>query len=269
MVYSTTKKPVSSRGKPTVKKLRTTKTDHILMDEISHVDFIKAFLRIHDLTDQYSPGVHFGPQFKLWWTDLSGGKLGASTIENNHDFDVARAALLKKKKDASVQVEFDVEAMDGYQIWKRVDQDEHDKLGHGTKVPCAEAFSSEFQLYGAMILQLKCKWTCEKHHSEHGEVAADAMKHEPPNTIDFDGLCDGRLNGTKPCGHVGPHSVTLSNPTLPDATTMLLTAVTSLVASQLTSKSVANPPLDLPSMPSRHCHDISPPLSPAPAAGTE
>ncbi|KAF9245415.1 hypothetical protein BU15DRAFT_71167 [Melanogaster broomeanus] len=86
MVYLSTEKPTSSHGKPTVKKLCTTKSDQISIDDISHVDFVKAFLQIHELTDQYSPGVHFGPQFKLWWTGSSGGKAGASTIENDHDF---------------------------------------------------------------------------------------------------------------------------------------------------------------------------------------
>ncbi|KIK81779.1 hypothetical protein PAXRUDRAFT_155282, partial [Paxillus rubicundulus Ve08.2h10] len=46
----------------------TIKSNHMLIDEISRTDFIKAFLRVHDLADQYSPGIHFGPQFKLWWT---------------------------------------------------------------------------------------------------------------------------------------------------------------------------------------------------------
>ncbi|KAF8834082.1 hypothetical protein BDN67DRAFT_1016881 [Paxillus ammoniavirescens] len=295
-----TEKPISSRGKPTVKKLHTTKSDQIPIEDINRVDFVKAFLRIHELTDQYSPGVHFGPQFKLWWTGSSGGKAGASTIENDHDFSVALAALLKKTKVTSVQVEFDVEAMDGYWIRKRpllqVDHDE-DELSHGTKVPRTEAFSAESQLHGAIIMQLKRKWTCEKHQGEHGEAgycyinptgehvglnhrklkswaaaiaAADATKHEPPNTIDFDGLCDGCLDVAKPRGRMGPHPPIPSTSASSNTTTMLLTAVTSLVASQLATKHVTNPSLALPSTPS-HCrhHDVSTPLSPTPVVGTE
>jgi hypothetical protein len=58
--------------------------------------------------------------FVVKFACFSGGKAGVSTIENNHDFSVALAALLKKTKVTSVQVEFDVEAMDGYQIQKWV-----------------------------------------------------------------------------------------------------------------------------------------------------
>ena len=51
----------------------------------------------------------------------SGGKSGASTIETDHEWDVARAALMKKNKDTcGVSVEIDVDAMDGFRIRKRV-----------------------------------------------------------------------------------------------------------------------------------------------------
>lgn len=51
----------------------------------------------------------------------SGGKGGAATIENDHDFSVALSALLKKKKDScGVGVEFDADSMDGYRIKKCV-----------------------------------------------------------------------------------------------------------------------------------------------------
>lgn len=32
-----------------------------------------------------------------------------------------------------------------------------------------DIFSDEVQLHGSIILQLKAKWTCEKHGGEHGE----------------------------------------------------------------------------------------------------
>jgi hypothetical protein len=96
------------------------------------------------------------------------------------------------------------------------------------------------------------------------------MKHEPPNTIDFNGLHDDRLDVTKPCGCTGPCPPIPSAPASSNATTMLLTAVTSLVASQLTTKHVTNPSLALLSTLSRCCHrDVSPPLSPTPVVGTE
>jgi len=52
----------------------------------------------------------------------SGGKTGASLIKNDHDFSVALAsALMKKKKDTcGVGIEFDLNIMDGFHIRKWV-----------------------------------------------------------------------------------------------------------------------------------------------------
>ncbi|KAF8836985.1 hypothetical protein BDN67DRAFT_1014239 [Paxillus ammoniavirescens] len=153
--------------------------------------------------------------------------------------------------------------------YRQVDHDE-DELLHGTKVPHTEAFSAESQLHGATIMQLKREHVGLNHRKLKSWAAADAMKHEPPNAIDFDGLCDGHLDVTKPCGCMGPHPPIPSASASSDATTMLLIAVTSLVASQLTTEHVTNPSLALPSTPSccRHC-DVSTPLSPTPVVGPE
>ncbi|KAG2131759.1 hypothetical protein DEU56DRAFT_914323 [Suillus clintonianus] len=293
----------NGRGKLSSKKTKTIKSDHVRIETMSRVEFITAFLRVHDLDDQYSPGVHFGPAFRFWWTGSSGGKTGALTIENDHDFDVARTALLKKKKDSCVvNVEFDVDTMDGFRIRKRAlphgdtvtRQDE--ELLYGTKVPRVDSFSEESQIHGAIIMQLKNKWSCEKHLGEHGEpghcyiastgehlglnsrklklwaaaiAAADATKHEPPNTVDFDVLRDGRLDAVKPRGCTGPRS-SLSSTGSQDATTMLLAAMIPLITERLAPPRVPEAvPLNLPvpSTPVRPC-DASP-FSPTPAAGTE
>ena len=51
----------------------------------------------------------------------SGGKSRASTIETDHEWGVARAAVMKKNKDTcGVSVEIDVDTMDGFHIHKRV-----------------------------------------------------------------------------------------------------------------------------------------------------
>jgi hypothetical protein len=51
----------------------------------------------------------------------SGGKAGATTINNDRQFSVALAALLKKNKGiCQVGVEFDVDEMDGFRIRTRV-----------------------------------------------------------------------------------------------------------------------------------------------------
>jgi hypothetical protein len=36
------------------------------------------------------------------------------------------------------------------------------------------------------------------------QAAADAMNHEPPHMVDFDGVCDGHLITNKPHGRTGP-----------------------------------------------------------------
>lgn len=51
-----------------MKKSRSVKSDYISLDNISHAEFILHILHIHDLIDQYSPGVNMGPGFKFAWT---------------------------------------------------------------------------------------------------------------------------------------------------------------------------------------------------------
>lgn len=55
------------RTKVTLKKQRTVKSDHIKLAELGRAEFIKAWLDVHDLGEQFGPGVHSGPDFKLWW----------------------------------------------------------------------------------------------------------------------------------------------------------------------------------------------------------
>ncbi|KAG1751308.1 uncharacterized protein EDB91DRAFT_1078121 [Suillus paluster] len=176
-------------------------------------------------------------------TMLIGGKAGALTIENDHNFDVAHTALLKKKDTCVVNVEFEIDTMNEFRIQKQAlpqseaitHQDE--ELPYGTKVPHIESFSEESQIHGTIIMQLKQKWSCKKHLSKHGEpgncyATADATKHKPPNTVDFDVLHDGQLNAIKPHGHTAPKAILNATPVC-------------------------------------SCHEASPPLSPIPTAGTE
>ncbi|KAJ7903003.1 hypothetical protein B0H13DRAFT_2233971 [Mycena leptocephala] len=111
------------------------------------------------------------------------------------------------------------------------DGDENVELMYGTKVPRVDDYTPQEQLHGAMIMKLDAKWACEKHHGENGDidhcwvdpsgnhvglnmrkkkmwassiVAGDSTLHEPPNTVEFDGIRDGRL--TRPRGRGGPRS---------------------------------------------------------------
>jgi hypothetical protein len=129
----------TGRGaKLAMKKNKSIKSDHIPLDDISRVEFIRHIFRIHDLTDQYSPGINMGPGFKLAWTGspcapilclvkrrscsfYSGGKSGATTIETDREWDVARLAVMKKNKaTCGVTVEIDIDLMEGFRIRKRV-----------------------------------------------------------------------------------------------------------------------------------------------------
>ena len=112
--------------------------DNLVLDSITRVDFIKAILKIQGLSDNFSPGVYSGPNFKLWWmgarfvmtllqvstnTDsfLSGGKGGAPSIQNDHQFGVALDALKKKDKNKTqVSVEIDLDDLEGFRIKQTV-----------------------------------------------------------------------------------------------------------------------------------------------------
>jgi len=82
---------------------------------------------IHGLAETFSPGVHSGLNFKIWWTGAmfaprpcffhlvlttlsSGWKGGAPLIQNDHQFGVALATLLKKDKSkVHISVDNDME----------------------------------------------------------------------------------------------------------------------------------------------------------------
>ncbi|KDQ54005.1 hypothetical protein JAAARDRAFT_49588 [Jaapia argillacea MUCL 33604] len=142
-------------------KEKTTKSDHIVINGTECPQLVQACLTVQDLNEQYSPGKTFGPAFKMWWSGSSGGKTGATMIENDHDFNVALAAILKKKKDAYLKT--------GLPFVNHNSQDQEDELLYGTKVPHLDTFSKDDQLHGTIIMQLKSKWPCQKHQGEHGE----------------------------------------------------------------------------------------------------
>ncbi|KAF9229200.1 hypothetical protein BS17DRAFT_762875 [Gyrodon lividus] len=294
----------NGRAKTLLKKQWTIKSDHIKLSNIGRTDFIKAWLKAHDLDEQFSPGVHSGPEFRMWWTGSSGGKAGATTVANDHDFGIAKASILKKKKDSCVvNMEFDVDMMDDIVFGKGrflvVTESHRRRMNSCTEleyVPCVDLFTEDTQLHGPIIMQLKKRWVCEKHAGKHGEpgycffnacsehlglnhrklklwaatiAAEDATKHEPP-IIEFDCLRDGRLDGhVKPRGRSGPHSRTPSS-TSPDATSLLLAAVIPLLTNHLVPKTSDSTTLPMtPTKPHESSHRESLPLSPVPPAGSK
>ena len=59
----------SRNAKPAApKKKATTMLGNIVLEGITCVDFIKAFLSTHNLHTQFAPSVHSSPPFKLSWS---------------------------------------------------------------------------------------------------------------------------------------------------------------------------------------------------------
>ncbi|KAF8996603.1 hypothetical protein BDQ17DRAFT_1249578 [Cyathus striatus] len=294
---SVEKANVTARSWPTAKKHKSSKLGYINLNNAERSNFIHEFLKLHNLADDYSPRVHNGLPFKLSWTGSVGGKASAITIDTNHDFELACSALLKKNRSScQVSVEFDIEDLNGFRISNKwslpFDEDaEGVELSYGTKVPRLDVYSAHEQLQGEIVLELKKKWTCECHLGEHGEpghcyvsasglhlglnhrklslwaaaiAARDATKHEPPNTIDFDGIQDGHMTTVKARGRTGPRATSETNSN--DAIALTMAAVMPILASLVPKPTPANPPSTptrhngspQPHTPSRRVHLMSP-----------
>lgn len=61
---------VVKAGKVTsaVKKDKETRTDYIGIEGTDRVSFVRNCLATHDLANDFSPGAHAGPPFKMSWT---------------------------------------------------------------------------------------------------------------------------------------------------------------------------------------------------------
>ncbi|KDQ48988.1 hypothetical protein JAAARDRAFT_51925, partial [Jaapia argillacea MUCL 33604] len=259
----------------------------------------------HSIGDQFAPSDILGPIYKVWWTGMNKGAAG--TIETDSDWAPAIAAILKKKATCAVNVEYDLDTLQPYQIRKRPisfpDADEYagEELTHGTKVPRIDAFSDTAQLHGGIILELKGCYVCKEGHlGEHGEPAYcypsprghvalnlkrfrewaaaiagdDATRKTPPNTALFQSTRDG---GVKPRGCSGPHSgskpgssSTTSSTDASVANTMLLAMIplmTTLAGAQFASSTFN--PRNPPVTPSRDRIQNVMPSSPIPEPPSE
>ncbi len=103
-------------------------------------------------------------------------------------------------------------------------------------------------------------------HSYLRQHANDATKHEPPNTIEFDGVRDGRVVAVKPRGRSGPGAASTDNAT----SAMLIAAMVPLLTSLVDRNSVAvAAPSSGPSMSATAASSLKRPLSPASDIGNE
>ena len=69
MIFTAADKAYSASRvtKLVMKKMKTIKSEHIVLDNITHTEFTKEVFQVHDLSDQFSPGINMGPRFKLSW----------------------------------------------------------------------------------------------------------------------------------------------------------------------------------------------------------
>ncbi|KAJ7088713.1 hypothetical protein C8R44DRAFT_649479, partial [Mycena epipterygia] len=254
--YTAPDKLTTRGGKAAPKKQKDSKFGMIDVTGLDRCSFIQATLATHLFGADYSPGVHQGPSFKISWTGSLGGKSGAVTIDNDHEWTLTVAALKRKNgSKPAVLVEYNLDEMDGYQVTRKrtLAQDSDDpELLHGTKVPGVDDFSLGDQINGMFALKLKEHWRCEKHLGEHGDVgqcyvdtvgqhiglnkrkikvwaaamaAGDTMKHEPPDVAEFDGARDGRLTNARPRGRGGPRSAGASSSMDTSASELLMAAI--------------------------------------------
>ncbi|KAH8832105.1 hypothetical protein DL96DRAFT_1706489 [Flagelloscypha sp. PMI_526] len=278
-LVTTTRKPPTGRAqKATVKREQTVKVENIPIASLDRKGFIYAVLHVHSLDHDYAPGEHNGPSFKLSWTSSVGGKGNAPTIDTEHDWETAKAALLRKKlATVQVYVELDLKVMhaNAVKVKRGIGAVDTDKeLTFGSKVPRLDAYSAMEQQEGAIALELRKQHKCDIHLGEHGQPgccfvrpdgehermtnrkikvwgaairAHNATKNEPPNSIDFDGVREVR-----PRGRNGPCTANLANssPTA-DLGALLMAATVLLLTNLLSQQTASMSAAALPSTPSQ------------------
>jgi len=119
----------AGHGKLVSKKTKIMKMDTISLESITQVEFIKAILAIHNLSNKFTPGVHSGPNIKVWWTGVRYvnhyvtlnfyPKTFHAVAEKvvHHQFGIALEALVKKDKTkVQVSIELDLDNMEGFKI---------------------------------------------------------------------------------------------------------------------------------------------------------
>ncbi|THU80350.1 hypothetical protein K435DRAFT_580173, partial [Dendrothele bispora CBS 962.96] len=282
------------------------KMAHLYLEDITRSEAIVAALEAHNEHENFNPGPNHGPPFKMYWTGLT--RSHALTIEYDNDFSTAITALKNRRgRHTTVSIEFELDGMEPYKIRKRVTSADNDidgslELSIGTKVPRLNIYSEDDRLNGRFVLQLQTLWKCAEHPGEHGQAgwcyrdatgqhlglnirklniwaaamaAGECTKRHPPNSIEFDGLWDGRLTSVKPRGRNGPHTGT-SGPSEPpsDIHSLLMAATLNVLQNSVSGNQVTPPQhsnqVPEPKTPSRNRTGIpSSPVSPIPTSSGE
>lgn len=137
VAYTVVVPPTGHAKVASTKKDKLMKMESIVLDSITHVNFLKETLKVHNLSSEYSPGTHSGPDFKMSWTGsgyicqyvsstfnpltfysnfTSGRQGGAPTIHNDKDFTVVLEALFAKRGKVQVYVDLNLDTMEGFRI---------------------------------------------------------------------------------------------------------------------------------------------------------
>ncbi|KAH6906352.1 hypothetical protein BKA70DRAFT_1224206 [Coprinopsis sp. MPI-PUGE-AT-0042] len=241
----------------------TTKIFTINISKTARKQLVNAAFLSHSLSHAFKAGDVSGPAFRMHWTGSAGGKTNAASILTDDEFDANKAALLRKPKKPEVSIEIFSTDLEPFRIQEVAAQlaslpgngDDSVELMYGTKVPQVTSFSTQSQLHGLHIMELKQKYKCEKHLGEHGEAghcfvspagdhirlnlfrlriwaaawaSGDATKHEPPNVDGFDGARNGE-NGPRPRGRNGPRAPPLAAPTASGSNEMMALLVGALL----------------------------------------
>ncbi|RDX56589.1 hypothetical protein K466DRAFT_606734 [Polyporus arcularius HHB13444] len=228
--------PVSRGSKVVPKMVQLTKMVHIALRGLTRANFVREFLDVHSLADQFAAGPLSGPTFKIWWTGINKGD--AFTVENDTEFGTAISAILKKRGCNRVGVEFKQVDLNGFHSRSKrprpfethVPSDGDEEVLSGTQVPNVNQYPDQTQLHGAHILELQRLHKCKDHVNEQNApgycykpeagglddhvrlnnhrfkiwaaaiASGDASKWQPPNHASFDAV------RSRPRGQAGPHA---------------------------------------------------------------
>ena len=70
MAFTSTEKSHAAGRAPkvVVMKQRVTKFDYMDLKDITRTGLLALVFSVHEISDQYSPGINSGPTIKMWWT---------------------------------------------------------------------------------------------------------------------------------------------------------------------------------------------------------
>ncbi|KAI0260989.1 hypothetical protein BGY98DRAFT_75869 [Russula aff. rugulosa BPL654] len=275
----------------------------VLLLKLTRCEFLRVILQLHDLHQAYQPSDVSGFPFKMSWAGSPGGKTNAPTIRDNAEYATVIDQLRSTRRTmTAILVAIDMDQMEPYRV--RVSSAIDPRVANwsgessfGTQVPRSDRYSSEAQLHGSVIMDIREEWKCEEHddfcYQKDGQhfplnrwklkawaaavAAGKTTPREPPVDLFRDDDAR-RMVTTKQRGRTGPNS--RSNDHIHDNTAQLLSAVIPLVTALTQRHNETHSPVtpthkrarDESLTPVEHANcrtRVALPLSPAPAVEDE